>query len=332
MNLPSMEIAERLAPAAGGDGPLAMGGEAHGAKGSTLRFCAGVGADPAPQDFLVPLERLSPGGVEAWSVPGAAEPAIEAGIKSVRFGSFLLCEASTDEAEGLVNAAERLYSDLVGHIAAQGCPHIVKAWNYLPRINQGTGDDERYKRFCLGRAQALDRHYPGAALPAGTAVGSGPETRLQVTLLASDMRPRPVENPRQVSAFHYPRKYGPRSPSFSRAAVIGEQVEQLLFVSGTAAIVGHASMHPMDLAAQVNETLNNWTALCAHAGLPEHGLAKLAGHSVFRAYLRRPEDLAACRALLEQAGIPGHRVLFLKADICRHELLFELDGILQLNR
>jgi hypothetical protein len=45
-------------------------------------------------------------------------------------------------------------------------------------------------------------------------------------------------------------------------------------------------------------------------------------------YLRRPEHLAVARRLLGQAGFPLQRTLFLRADICRRELLFEMDAVI----
>ena len=62
----------------------------------------------------------------------------------------------------------------------------------------------------------------------------------------------PVENPRQVSAYRYPPTYGPRVADLlargagrtSAAATIA------LFISGTASIVGHETVHQGDVRAQ----------------------------------------------------------------------------------
>ena len=43
-----------------------------------------------------------------------------------------------------------------------------------------------------------------------------------VYFLAGRTAPVFVENPRQVSAYHYRREYGTHSPSFSRAALLRE--------------------------------------------------------------------------------------------------------------
>src|SRR3546814_12443298 len=84
-------------------------------------------------------------------------------------------------------------------------------------ITFGDGDAERYREFCVGRARGLgdfDTH----ALPAATAIGRCDDARVvQVYWLAARTPGMPVENPRQVSAYRYPRQYGPQQPSFARA-------------------------------------------------------------------------------------------------------------------
>jgi hypothetical protein len=69
-----------------------------------------------------------------------------------------------------------------------------------------------------------------------------------------------------VSAYDYPRQYGPAAPSFSRAALTPDP---LLLISGTASIVGHASVHLGDVTAQLEETLAN-LANRLRAGTREH--------------------------------------------------------------
>ena len=79
-------------------------------------------------------------------------------------------------------------------------------------------------------------------LPAGTAVGtmSGP---LKIHFLAARQPGTHVENPRQVSAYEYPRVYGPCSPSFARATLRPSISGSHLLIAGTASVVGHVSEH-----------------------------------------------------------------------------------------
>jgi chorismate lyase/3-hydroxybenzoate synthase len=98
-----------------------------------------------------------------------------------------------------------------------------------------------------------------------------------------------------------------------------------LYISGTAAIVGHSSHHPDDFAAQVEETLANFSSLMQAAGLPP-ALHYGAGCAL-KVYVRRAADVARVRTLLGQRVPPATALLLLHGDICRRELLIEIDGI-----
>jgi chorismate lyase/3-hydroxybenzoate synthase len=126
-----------------------------------------------------------------------------------------------------------------------------------------------------------------------------------------------VENPRQVSAYDYPRRYGPRSPSFARATVAAG----LLLTAGTSSVVGHRSVHGGDVAAQLEETLANLEALALAGGGP--GLAMF---DRLKVYLRRRSDYELVAARLERE-LPGAQMLFLESDICRGDLLVEIEGV-----
>lgn len=242
----------------------------------------------------------------------------------------MICEAAQAQTSDPRAAAQDMYRDLLAYLASSGYPHIVKGWNYLADINVGEGDQERYKTFCLGRGEALDAAWEQDYLPAGTGVGGDTGSGLRVTLLASHERPLLVENPRQVSAYRYPRQYGPKSPSFSRAATIGED-QRCLMISGTAAIVGHDSLHISSVEGQVRETLRNWTALFDAYEAQGYQRPTLTDKAWYRIYLRHDTDLPVVRAMLEDVGLPLHRTRFFRADICRRELLFEMDGAIHLD-
>src|SRR3546814_1451833 len=101
---------------------------------------------------------------------------------------------------------------MTSFVGASQTPHLLRVWNYLDAITFGDGDAERYREFCVGRARGLgdfDTH----ALPAATAIGRCDDARVvQVYWLAARTPGTPVENPRQVSAYRYPRQYGPQQP------------------------------------------------------------------------------------------------------------------------
>ena len=299
--------------------------------GVRVRFSTAAGSDLDSADFPLPLAQLDGPETETWWLLGAPDelPATPRGTRAIAAGGLMVCEAFQAETADPRSAARDLYAGLLAYINEAGYPHIVKGWNYLSDINQGEGDEERYKTFCLGRGEALDAAWRQDYLPAGTGVGGDAGSGLRVTLLASQERPLLVENPRQVSAYRYPRQYGPKSPSFSRAATIGDD-QRWLFISGTAAIVGHDSLHVSSIEGQIGETLRNWSSLFDAYEALGNPRPTLTDAAWFRIYLRNGSDLPLARSLLDEAGLPLHRTRFFRADICRRELLFEMDGAIAL--
>jgi chorismate lyase/3-hydroxybenzoate synthase len=148
---------------------------------------------------------------------------------------------------------------------------------------------------------------------------------LQIYWLAARVRGAALENPRQMSAWRYPREYGPSAPTFARA-MRAPTLSPQLYISGTAAIVGHVSHHHDDLPAQLDETLTNFASLLEAAGVPVR--AHFGSHSVLKGYVRNGEDAGAVSARLRERLPASTPVLLLNGDICRRELLIEIDGIL----
>ncbi|ACE82656.1 chorismate transformation enzyme, FkbO/Hyg5 family [Cellvibrio japonicus] len=243
---------------------------------------------------------------------------------------FLALWADETDAAGLAAISQHLYQRLLGHTRARGYPHLVRMWNYFADINGETQGLERYRQFCLGRFDAFTAH--GLAenqYPSACALGHGGGDLL-VYALASKTTPWHFENPRQASAYHYPAEYGPRSPSFARASLLSLPGQTAtLFVSGTASVVGYLTLHPYQLGGQIDVTLENLELLLAHVAQQYRhargGNPQLKAE-VLKVYIRNPADLAAIKARVGQA-YPQAAIAYVVADICRADLLLEIDGI-----
>lgn len=239
--------------------------------------------------------------------------------------SFGWIECDEGEA-GIASAAEHAYRDITRHLASRDKPHLLRMWNYLDAITDGEDDEERYRQFCVGRIAGLEgyRH----TFPAGTAIGRRDGVRrLQVYWIAAREAGLPLENPRQVPAWEYPRQYGPRPPSFARAMLATPPLDLALMLSGTASVVGHASAHPEDVPAQFAESFRNFDALLARARATAPWLPEQFGaDSLLKVYVRRAADLGGVEALLADALDPRVPRLVLHAEVCRRELLVEIDG------
>ena len=232
-----------------------------------------------------------------------------------------------DDEHGVEAASRAAYETLFATLDALGYPHLLRVWNHIGEINAEQDGLERYRSFNIGRQNAFLAHGRGVAggsVPAASALGAQAGAALAVYALALREAPRAIENPRQTSAYHYPAQYGPRAPTFSRAALtdIGGPA---LFISGTASIVGHRSLHADDVAEQTREVLRNIEALLQQAraqGAPAWQLRDLD----CKVYLRHAADLDRVRHVFRQAVGTDARALYLHADICRADLQVEIEA------
>ncbi len=233
-----------------------------------------------------------------------------------------------NEHSPLERATFRAYSDIFAALDAMAYPQLVRVWNHVPSINDDAVDGERYWQFNKARQESfLSRKLPIVdTVPAGSALGTPMGSPLVIYFLASRVPIRAIENPRQVSAYHYPSQYGPKSPTFSRAALLTEPAGDTLFVSGTASIVGHASVHTDDVAAQTRESIANINILVTAANRLSRDPRYAANTLAYKVYVRNPQHLPAVAAELRAAV--GHRatVAYLRADVCRRELLVEIEA------
>ena len=149
------------------------------------------------------------------------------------------------------------------------------------------------------------------SVPAACALGSPAGSPLCIYFLAARRPPKMIENPRQTSAYHYPPKFGRHSPVFSRACVWGDSRSSRLFVSGTASIVGHETIHRGDVTAQTRETLVNISALLAEANHMV-GSARYSLEPCAQGLRRRPEDLPGPGDAVPRTAASA---VFPKADI-----------------
>lgn len=273
--------------------------------------------------------------VDTWQVQGPMREGRHGRVAWRQSGAWLFGVLRLDEAAfpelDLTTLARLGYREVFEALDAEGGWHLLRIWNYLPRINAIEGPMERYRQFNAGRQLAFQDHGRDTQTgsPAACALGThrGP---VCVYFLAGRTPSTRLENPRQVPAYHYPTAFGPRSPTFSRACLITPQAgECLLLISGTASIVGHESVHHGDVRAQTLETVRNLQAVIDTAHTRTTARFKVA-ELCCTVYVRRAADAPLVRAtLIEALGAeaPALRdMVLLEADICREELLLEIEA------
>lgn len=199
-----------------------------------------------------------------------------------------------------------------------------RIWNFVPQINAVVAGEENYVAFNSGRHRAFVDHFGGihrhdvsAASAVGTA--SGPPA---LAFVAGPATVEHFENPLQTPSADYPERYGRRAPLFARGSRVREAGGGTCWhLAGTASIRSSETVGG-DFAAQLETTLENIGRMLEVMAVPAEREA------FWKVFLRDRRDLASCRQRLGQLyPTELDRMMFVEADICRRDLLLEIEGI-----
>lgn len=244
--------------------------------------------------------------------------------------------------ESTTNTLHRIRSLL--HGVGVRFDQVIRTWLYLGGIVAAEGPTQRYKELNRARAD-LYKDVPflagyqretrrGPIFPASTGIGTeGRGLIASAIALATDrddIIATPLENPRQTSAYEYARSYSLQSPKFSRAMALSYGPDMTIYISGTASITNSESRHVGDVVAQTHEALDNIEALISEENLDRHGLpgfgSSLEGLGRARVYVKRKQDYPRIQAICAKrlSEVP---TIYVTADVCRPELMVEIEGI-----
>jgi enamine deaminase RidA (YjgF/YER057c/UK114 family) len=198
-----------------------------------------------------------------------------------------------------------------------------RLWNYVPRINDRIAGVENYVAFNAGRHRAFIEQFGGIhprELSAASALGSTGGT-VALVFIAGPDPVKHYENPLQIPAAHYPECYGKNAPLFARGSrVHAPDGSTSWYLSGTASIRGCASIGA-DFSHQLQITLENIQRMLVEMEVP------VARHAAWNVFLRDRRDLEICRQRLADTFPDDvHQMTFLEADICRSDLLLEIEA------
>jgi len=232
----------------------------------------------------------------------------------------LLFGAACMEVEKLPQeTSARLYYTLLNCL---GEYQLLRIWNYVPKINAIGPQLENYQSFCVGRSEQFKSFE--LDMPSASAVGTK-DNKMVVYFIATKTPVKHLENPEQIPAYKYPRQYGPRAPSFSRASYIEQEEEIFVYVSGTASIKGHQSVNIGNLGLQLDTTLDNIRIMKDQIfsnSETDPGSRLLSETTI---YLRDRSQLPEILNLLKPRNINEQTLRIVEADICRADLAIEIE-------
>jgi enamine deaminase RidA (YjgF/YER057c/UK114 family) len=200
---------------------------------------------------------------------------------------------------------------------------VARTWLYLSEILDWYPDfnkarSEKYGEFGIMPGPGDSR----LLLPASTGIGadtpSGAAASMDLLAVIENggmpSRVRKLTNRKQLDAFRY-------GAAFSRGAVIQEDDVKIIQVSGTAAIDEHGvSLYPGDIRSQIICTFDKVQVLLDQEGA---GLGDICAATVF---VKRPEYVEVFREVAADRGLAEVPAVCVVADVCREELLFEIDA------
>lgn len=239
-----------------------------------------------------------------------------AGMRLALAPALLPDDASASPAAQLAS----VFGHMVALLDAAGIRpgQICRTWYYLDGILTWYDGFNR-ARDAFFRRLGIE----GGPLPASTGIGCGNVAGAAVTMgfmavLPDDDRGgcgwMPVDSPLQGPASDY------RS-SFSRAAEIVCGDGRLLTISGTASIAPDGkTQFAGDPLRQIGRTMEVVEALLKSRGMGWGDLCRTL------VYLKRPGLLCFWREWLVRNGLPQDFAPVMAADVCRDDLLFEIEA------
>jgi enamine deaminase RidA (YjgF/YER057c/UK114 family) len=194
--------------------------------------------------------------------------------------------------------------------------HVARTWFFLDDILAWYGAFNRVRNEFFDRQGIRTPTMPASTgvrgrNPVGAALTAAVLAVLPYDPVANGVRT--VASPGQCPAPAY-------GSAFSRAVEIGSSDFRHLLVSGTASIAPDGeTCHVGDVEGQIARTMEVVEGILASRGM------SLADASRAVAYFKSAEDVAVFSRWLRRRGVKRLPVLNVCCDICRPDLLFELE-------
>ena len=313
-------------------------------------ICASVGKNVPVT--LIPQHLLPGGGfaMEVYVLEGEANFQIKEqdglcyGLVESLDEKILFVEGipATDFSASVRKQSQEVFAKLNALLSAYGfeVSDIVRQWNYIGNIVSHKDGKQNYQEFNDARSAYYAKSEWRNGYPAATGIGSTEGIIVGGIAFkkANGAGVYPIDNPLQIAAHIYSKKVlidddenaVKSTPKFERAKLIETAGGVYCFVSGTAAIRGEESVDPNSAELQTVKTIENIEYLVSKENLVRFGCKPYElKYAFLHVFIKHAEDYAAVKAVVERA-CPQVPTIYSVADVCRSELLVEIEGILTL--
>ena len=216
---------------------------------------------------------------------------------------------------------------------------IVRQWNYIENISRFDGENQNYQDFNNSRSHFYAKTDWNKGYPAATGIGTqyGGIMVEIVAMQGEGLINKALDNALQIAAHRYsqdvllgatdPGFKQRTTPKFERARVVGLPDMQTIYISGTAAIRGETSLIVDDIIEHTKVTMENIDFLISNENYPVEHVSRT--YKILRIYVKKPSQMEDVRNYMK-ANYPDVKKIYICADICRDELLLEIEGIAEL--
>ena len=266
-------------------------------------------------------------------------------IDSPEFSCLLSSQYSANQETFKENTQEtfRLF-DASLHSNGFDYHDIVRQWNYIENIiHIEEGNDkplQNYQIFNDLRSLYYGNTDFRNGYPSATGIGTeyGGCTIEAIAFKEKNRNSiKPVTNSFQIDAHSYSSNVlignaieeikRVSTPKFERGKYLQFGEEGLLFISGTASIIGEQTVHTEDVSKQTLTTIKNIDHLISKDNLDNSNISVSSHPRLlnYRCYLKNESDYSVVKSLCDNHY--GKDIGFIiKADICRNNLLVEIEA------
>jgi len=293
-----------------------------------LTYIEGSTASPAPLNGIIIRAVCCPNPGDVWTIHDGHIPCGR-GWRSDN-ATFLLLQNLQGHQSGptSVNTPPiqtlRMLEQAENLLRQQGScfQDVVRTWLYLDDILDWYDEfnkvrSAQYRTFDIMPGPGKDLQLPASTGISGKNINESSGV-LDVFAVAGPKASRPqikqLSNTVQKDAFCY-------GSAFSRGALLHGEETCMLQLSGTAAIDEQGmSLHPNDIRSQIDCTFDKVEKLLDQAG---GTFSDICAATVF---VKQPEFISVFWEMADARGLDTFPAVCVVADICREELLFEIDA------
>jgi len=259
---------------------------------------------------------------------------------------FAVGAGDASESDDIFRQSDSAFRQLNNILEEEGMDfsNVIRQWNYIEQITKTVNYDhspsQHYQIFNDVRSKYYRQASFKNGFPAATGIGmdfGGIIIDMIAVKFGDEGSVVAIKSPVQLDAYSYSKEvladnnlmkdFCKTTPKFERAKILITSGNNCIFISGTAAITGQASLQQSCPETQTEMTIQNILCLISTDNLQKHGIItnEKASISFLRVYVKYPKDIEAVRSVCLKyfSQIP---ISFVVADICRPELLVEIEG------